>query len=95
MKERYGATQKDIMELAPIYHEDADATWEGTPLTGTFINDMITPPHDVESSFVRLWSEWRNGTFTPEQLQTELSAFAEYMNACTRAKPTTDFWHNM
>lgn len=80
---------------AAVWHEDNNPTWEGTPLTSTFINDMITPPHNVESSFVRLWSEWRNGTFTPEKLQTELTAFAEYMNTCTRAKPTTDFWQNM
>jgi hypothetical protein len=82
-------------KCAAIWHEKTDPTWEGTPLTGTFINDMIRPPHDVEGSFTHLWSEWRNGTFTPEQLQTELTAFAEYMNASTRAKPTTDFWQGM
>lgn len=80
---------------AAIWHENTDPTWEGTPLTSTFINDSIQPPHDVEGSFIYLWNEWRNGTFTQEQLQTELTAFAEYMNASTRAKPTTDFWRSV
>jgi hypothetical protein len=77
---------------AAIWSETADPTWQGEPLMRTMKNDHIYPPDGIEGLLEHLWREWRGGRFDAAQLQAELTAFAEYINASTAAKPTTDFW---
>lgn len=74
------------------WSETADPTWKGESLVGTMKNDSIYPPDGIEGLIEYLWREWRDGRFNVEQLQSELTAFAEYINASTAAKPNTEFW---
>lgn len=59
------------------------------------VNDSVYPPHNLESLVEALWREWRDGRFSKDELQEELTAFAEFINAATKAKPQTDFWRGV
>ena len=103
---RWGHTDKytfalamDRMEVrhnarrcAAIWNEDADPTSQGEPLMGTFANDSIHPPANILDLFLRIWTEWRDGSLTAEEAQTELDELTGYVNAGTEAKPKSDFW---
>ncbi len=78
------------------------ATWVSTEnglvltdgnLTSTMGNDQISAPCNLNHLVERLWYSWKDDSFaTREELQAELDALAVYINACTRARPATDFW---
>lgn len=78
-----------------VWNENGDPTWEGEPLVRTMKNDMIYPPDGIEGLIEFLWRAWRDGQLDGNQLQNELSAFADYINASTQAKPNTDFWRGI
>lgn len=79
-------------ECVAIWSETTDPTWKGESLVGTMRNDHITPPDGIEGLIEHLWREWRGGRFNAVELQNELTAFTDYINASTAAKPKTDFW---
>lgn len=79
-------------ECAAVWSDNNDPEWEGVPLVDTMKNDAIYPPHGIEDLIIYLWSAWRNAQFNEEELQAELDAIADYVNASTHAKPQTDFW---
>jgi len=82
-------------KTAAIWSDTSDPTWEGEKLAATMTNDSVYPPHNLESLIEFLWREWRDGRFSKEELQAELTAFAEFINAATKAKPQTDFWRGV
>ncbi len=62
-------------------------------LTSIMGNDNISAPWNLDYLVERLWYDWKDDTFsTPEELQRELNALAEYINTCSRARPATNFW---
>jgi hypothetical protein len=80
---------------AAIWSEVTDPTWIGEPRVGTMKNDSIYPPDGIEGLLEHLWTAWRDGELNNDQLQAELTAFAEYVNASTNAKPKTEFWNGI
>ena len=79
-------------KCAAVWNENTDPTWQGEPILGTFANDSIYPPTIIPDLFQRLWTEWRNGRFSAEEVQAELDQLTEYVNVSARAKPKSDFW---
>ena len=75
-----------------VWSDTVDLSWSGKPLVGTMRNDSITPPDGIEGLIKYLWRAWRNSQLDGEQLQAELNALVDYVNASTNAKPKTDFW---
>ncbi len=93
---------KDRLEIAhgarkcaAVWSETTDPTWEGEPLVRTMKNDSIYPPDGIEGLIEFLWRAWRDAQLDREQLQDELTAFVNYVNASTNAKPETDFWRGI
>lgn len=82
-------------ECAAVRQEGADPVWGGEPLVRTMKNDSIYPPDGIEGLLEFLWRAWRNGELGIEQLQSELTEFANYINASTHAKPQSDFWRGI
>ncbi len=82
-------------ECAAVWSDNTDPQWSGEPIVGTMQNDSIYPPEGLESLIEHLWRGWRDGQLDAQQLQTELNAFADYINASTHAKPDTDFWRGI
>lgn len=80
---------------AAEWKENSDPLWTGEPLVGTMKNDMIYPPDGILSLIEYLWRAWRDGELNADQLQSELNALADYVNASTKAKPKTDFWRGI
>lgn len=77
---------------AATWHDNIDPEWGGESLTDILGNDSIYSPHNLESLLEHLWRAWRDGELNNAQLQAELTAFADYINASTAAKPQTEFW---
>ncbi len=76
-------------KCAAIWSETADPTWEGEPLVRTMKNDSIYPPDGIEGLIEFLWRAWRDAQLDREQLQDELTAFVNYINASTNPKPNS------
>ena len=100
--EDYTFTFKNTGLSAKRSAQMTGATWVRTEngldltdgnLTSIMGNDSISAPWNLDYLVERLWYDWKDDTFsTPEELQRELNALAEYINTCTRARPATDFW---
>ena len=73
---------------------DSDAIWteKGKGLFRILANDLIHPPHVLPDLLEYLWKKWRLGELKSNQLQEELIALIDYVNACQKVKPTTEFW---
>ena len=74
------------------WKEDHDPEWSGEPLARIFVNDSITPPHNVQDLFEYAWMRWRDGQLNDAQVSDELHELETWLNTITKAKPRTDFW---
>lgn len=76
-----------------VWRDNRDPEWQGESLESRLQNDSIYPPAILPDLLVHLWTSWRNGKLTDTEAQAELDAVVAWLNALTRAKPRTDFWH--
>lgn len=74
------------------YRENRDPEWTGTDLNRILEDDSIAPPLKFTAAMENLWGKWRGGELHPNNLAAELQAAIDWLNACTQAKPKTDFW---
>jgi len=76
--------------------EDRDPVWvEEGALEKNLINDHVYPAVNFSESIVYVWFAWRDARLNDDAAGEELEALFEWLNASTRAKPSTDFWIGM
>lgn len=76
------------------WQENHDPKWSGS-IISILTNDSIYPPHNIERLIEHLWLAWRNGELRASDVQEQLTALVDYVNAGTHAKPKTDFWRGI
>ena len=88
---------RDVMRISMgaravscTYVENLDPEWNGD-IFQIFVNDHIYAPKIIPDLFERLWLAWRDGQMV--DVQAELEAIADWLNAVTDAKPNTEFWN--
>ncbi|KVM69863.1 hypothetical protein WJ61_22525 [Burkholderia ubonensis] len=74
------------------HRENRDPEWSGEAIEDILSNDSIAAPDDLQGLFEYVWTSWRNGELSDEQVVEEIRALATWINAITAAKPRTDFW---
>ena len=75
------------------YVENRDPTWDSkAKFFAPLNNDSIYPSHAFPDALEYLWLQARNTAMDHDQIQAELDAMAEFINASTKAKPQTAFW---
>jgi hypothetical protein len=74
------------------YRENLDPEWSGDSLEDILRNDSIYTPAVLPRMLERAWLAWRSNDLSDEELQIEINAVADWLNTCTRAKPSTEFW---
>ena len=74
------------------WRENLDPQWGGDSLERMLTNDSIYPPSILQRLLAHAWLSWRSNEMDDNALQEELNAVADWLNATTRAKPSTEFW---
>lgn len=74
------------------WQANADPVWSGQSLQQIMQNDSIYPPEITQKLFQKVWTAWRDGQINDQQADAELQEVAAWINAGTRAKPSTAFW---
>lgn len=83
-------------ERIATWDSDGGPNWHGrNSLSDMMRNDSIHPPERAESLIGYIWEAWRDGRLDNTQAQEELTAFIDYINASTAAKPKTEFWRGI
>jgi hypothetical protein len=85
-----------------ILNEEGRPTWSGGPMTGKlaaahpldslFENESIYPPSVLARALQAAWVAWRKNELDDVQVQREVMALGDWLNAVSKNKPHTDFW---
>ena len=85
-------------EAECIQKEDGTLVWSGhnqkigNPFLKILSNDQIYPPSPFINAFITAWGSWKNKELTDEQLKSELTILADWVNITSRNQPDSDYW---
>ncbi|MEH6453354.1 MAG: hypothetical protein V7782_10005 [Psychromonas sp.] len=95
----YAELHADFMEISMGPHkarvtwtEHGEPQWQGESIHAIMNNDKVYPPANIAGLFEHVWKEWLAEKITIEQVGEELQHLAAWINASTKAKPSSKFW---
>ncbi len=67
--------------------------WGGKGLCDMMGTESNTyPPYNLHGMLEHIWCEWRRGNIMREEVEARVDEIKTYIDACTDAKPSDDFW---
>lgn len=79
--------------------EDGNHSWSGygdnsgeNSLVAVLENDEIFPPSVLVDAIEWLWEDWAEYEIKDADARDELKALFDWVNTCSRSRPTTAYW---
>jgi len=77
------------------YVEGMDPQWASHERIGRILtNDHICYPDNLEGLITHVWLSWKNGDINNAIAKESIESLADWINAITSSKPSTEFWNN-
>lgn len=74
--------------------DDGDCAWTGAlMMEDALAYDDIIYPQNIRYLFEHLWISWKNDKIESDQVEKEIIALMQWLDAMTRTKPSSAFWN--